>query len=78
MSRPNVLPVGKGHDPSQTDSSPKRPRPKVLSAGKGLVASKNESRPSTMIELFRTLNPKLEEMNRLLDRKGKKIEDMAK
>ena len=52
------------------------PRPNVFSAGKGHVASQNESEPLMMIKLFRTLNHKLE-MNRLLDRRGKNIEDIV-
>ena len=78
MPRPKILPVRKGHEAFQTESSPKMPRPKVLLARKGHVASQNESGSSTMIELFRTLNKKQEEMNRLLVRRGNEIEDMVK
>ena len=78
MSSSNVFTVGKGHEASQTDSSPKMPRPKVLSAGKGHVATQNESGPPTMMKIFKTLNQKLEEKDRLLDRRGNKIENIIK
>ena len=78
MPRPKVLPVGKGHEVSQTESSPKMSRTKVFSAGKGLEASQNKSRPPTMMELFKTLNQKFEELDRQLVRTGNKLDDMAK
>ena len=78
MSRSKVLPTRKGHEASQTESNPKFPRPNILSAGKGHVASQNESGPPTMMELFRTWNQNLEKMNRLLDRRDKKIKDIVK
>ena len=92
MPRPKVLLAGKGHEASQTESSPKMPRSKVLSAGKGHVASQNESEPPTMMELFRMITKKFEEVNkyfvvkdkkfekldRLLVRRGNKLDDMVK
>ena len=47
MPRPKVLPMGKGHEVFQIDSSPKISRTKVLSAGKSHVVYQNESGPPT-------------------------------
>ena len=77
MPRLKVLPVGKGHE-AQTESSPKMPRTKNLYSGKCHVASQNESGPPTIMELFRTLNQKFEEVNMLLVRTGNKLDDMVK
>ena len=88
MLRPRVLPMGKDHEASQTESSPKMSRTKVLSAGKGHAASQDESGATTadpMSELltmitkkFEEVSPKFEELGRLLVRRGNKLDDMAK
>ena len=78
MRRPKVLPLEKGREAFQTESSPKIPRTKVFSTGKGHVASQNESGPPTMMELFKTLNQKFDELNRLRDETGNKLDDMVK
>ena len=84
MPRPKVLAVGKGHEASQTDSSPKMPRTDVLSAGKGHVAPQNESGPPTMMELstmltkkFEEVNMKFEKLDRLFVKRGNKLDDMV-
>ena len=53
LNHDNVLPVRKGHEAFQAESSPKMKPAIVLSARKGDVTFLNESGPPTMMEFFR-------------------------
>ena len=86
--RPKVLPVVKGHEASQIESSPKTSRTKVSSEGKSLSASQNESGATTagpmsefltvMLKNIEEINIKMEKLDKLLVRRGNKLDDMVK
>ena len=68
MPRPKVLSVGKSHEVSQTDSSPKMPRKNVSSEGNIPSASHDESGATTadpMSEFLTMVLKKFEEVNEI-------------
>ena len=88
MPCPKVLPMGKDHEASQTESSPKMSRTKVSSEGKSRIASQDESGAITagplselltmITKKFEEVNMKFEKLDKLLVRRGNKIDDMVK
>ena len=81
MPRPKVLPVGKVHEVSQTDSSPKMPRTNIFSEGKSPSASHDESGATTtdpMSELHTIMLKIFEEVSMKFEELGEKLDDMVK